>query len=146
LFIGGALFGIMVVSCGFAIMQSVANGEDRVSEWPIFDPMETLGEMVVVLAAIAFAAGPAWTPGIYLFQGGLVTVAMSMISLYLLFPVVLLSMLDEQSILSPFSADVTKSVMRAADQWGAAYLCSGILFFVIFMLLMISSVSPPTLG
>lgn len=146
LFIGGALFGIMVVSCGFAIMQSVANGEDRVSEWPIFDPMETLGEMVVVLAAIAFAAGPAWTLGIYLFQGGLVTVAMSMISLYLLFPVVLLSMLDEQSILSPFSADVTKSVMRAADQWGAAYLCSGILFFVIFMLLMISSVSPPTLG
>jgi len=146
MFIGGALFGIMVVSCGFAIMQSVANGEDRVSEWPIFDPMETLGEMVVALAAIAFAAGPAWALGIYLFQGGLVTVAMSMISLYLLFPVVLLSMLDEQSILSPFSADVTKSVMRAADQWGAAYLCSGILFFVIFLLFMISSVSPPTLG
>lgn len=146
LFIGGALFGIMVVSCGFAIMQSVANGENRVSEWPIFDPMETLGEMVVVLAAIAFSAGPAWALGIYLFQGGLVTVAMSMISLYLLFPVVLLSMLDEQSILSPFSADVTKSVMRAADQWGAAYLCSGALFFAIFMLLMISSVSPPTLG
>src|SRR5690606_22772190 len=102
LFIGGAILATAVISCGFAILQSVGSGEPRVSEWPIFDRMEAIGEVVLTIAAIAVAAGPALLLGMYWFNGGLVTVAMAMLSLYVLFPVVILSMLDEQSILTPF--------------------------------------------
>jgi len=146
LFAGGAIFGALVIANGFAILQSVANGEDAVSEWPLFDPMAWIGQMVIALASVGVAAGPIWMVTNYIFQGGLITVAMTMISLYLLYPVVLLSMLDEESILVPFSTDVTKSVMRAPDQWGAAYLASGILFFGMFLMFMIASVSGLLVG
>ena len=146
LFAGGSVFGMIVVACGFAILQAVANGENRVSEWPVFDPMEWVGQLLVAIAAAGVAAGPVWMITHYLFQGGLITVATTMMSLYLLYPVVLMSMLDEQSVLVPFSADVTKSVVRAPDQWGAAYLASGILFAALFFGFMIASVSPPMFG
>jgi hypothetical protein len=146
LFAGGAIFGALVIANGFAILQSVANGENEVSEWPLFDPMAWLGQMVIAIASVGVAAGPIWAVTNYLFQGGLITVAMTMISLYLLYPIVLLSMLDEESILVPFSTDVTKSVMRAPDQWGAAYLASGILFFAMFLMFMVASVSGPLVG
>jgi DNA-directed RNA polymerase subunit M/transcription elongation factor TFIIS len=146
LFAGGAVFGMIVVACGFAILQAVANGEERVSEWPVFDPMEWVGQLLVAIAAVGVAAGPVWMITHYLFQGGLITVATTMLSLYVLYPIVLMSMMDEQSILVPFSADVTKSVVRAPDQWGAAYLASGILFAAMFFLFMIASVSPPIGG
>lgn len=149
LFAGGAIFGALLVANGFAILQAVANGESEVSEWPLFDPMAWIGQMVIAIASVGVAAGPIWMVTHYIFQGGLVTVAMTMISLYLLYPIVLLSMLDEESILVPFSTDVTKSVMRAPDQWGAAYLASGILFFGMFLMFMIASVtggSSPRLG
>ncbi len=146
LFAGGAIFGALVIANGFAILQSVANGENAVSEWPLFDPMAWLGQMVIAIASVGVAAGPIWMVTHYIFQGGLVTVAMTMISLYLLYPIVLLSMLDEESILVPFSTDVTKSVMRAPDQWGAAYLASGILFFGMFLMFMIANVSGLLVG
>jgi len=146
LFAAGAVFGALVIACGFAILQSVANGEDRVSEWPLFDPMAWLGQLFVAIASVGVAAGPVWMVTHFIFQGGLITVATSMISLYLLYPVVLLSMLDEESIFVPFSTDVSKSVMRAPDQWGAAYLASGILFAGMFLLFMIASVSSPVVG
>jgi len=146
LFAGGAIFGALVIANGFAILQSVANGEGKVSEWPLFDPMAWLGQLIIAVAAVGVAAGPIWAITNFFFQGGLITVATSMISLYLLYPIVLLSMLDEESILVPFSTDVTKSVMRAPDQWGAAYLASGVLFFGMFLMFMIASVSSPITG
>ncbi len=54
----GLFFGALVVSCGFAILQSVANGEKQVSEWPILDPSSWLGELVVAIAAAAIVARP----------------------------------------------------------------------------------------
>lgn len=146
LFAVGAIFGALVIANGFAILQSVANGENEVSEWPLFDPMAWLGQMVIAVASVGVAAGPIWAVTNYLFGGGLITVAMTMMSLYALYPVVLLSMLDEESILVPFSTDVTKSVMQTPDQWGAAYLASGILFFGMFLMFMIASVSSPLVG
>lgn len=146
LFAGGAIFGALVIANGFAILQSVANGENEVSEWPLFDPMAWLGQMVIAIASVGVAAGPIWAVTNYVFAGGLITVAMTMMSLYALYPIVLLSMLDEESILVPFSTDVTKSVMRAPDQWGAAYLASGILFFGMFLMFMIASVSGLLVG
>jgi len=144
LFAGGILFAAICVANGFAILQSVANGEKKVSEWPIIDVFAWIGPLLIGLSAVAVAAGPVWFLGQWMFGSSLATVAISMISLYLLYPFVLLSMLDEGSVFTPFSVEVSKSVTRSAEQWGGLYLSSAILFFVLFvMYLTTAAMSPP---
>lgn len=140
------VFTALVVACGFAILQSVANGEEKVSEWPVFDPMEWLGQIFVAICATAVAAGPIALLAHFFSPGGLATVALAMFSLYLLYPIVLMSMLDEQSVFVPFSADVSKSVMRAPDQWGAAYLASAGLFAVMFFAYLFATICSAVVG
>lgn len=146
LYAGAAIYGALVIACGFAVLQAVANGEQEVSEWPVFDPMEWLGQLALSICAAALAAGPALLLAHLLFPAGLATVAMGMLGLFVFYPIVLLSMLDEQSVMVPFSTDISKSMMRSPDQWGAAYLASGILFFAMFVAYMFSSVVPPLAG
>lgn len=146
MFAVGLVFAALVVACGFAILQSVANGEEKVSEWPVFDPMEWLGQIIVAICAVAVAAGPVALLAHFFSPGGLATVALAMFSLYLLYPIVLMSMLDEQSIFVPFSADVSKSVMRAPDQWGAAYLASAGLFAAMFFAYLFATICSAVFG
>ncbi len=144
LIIGGAILGGVVVSCGFAILQSVANQEDSVSEWPVFDPFAWMGQLVVALAAAGVAFVPAWLACSMVFEPGLMTIAFTMFSVYTLFPFVLLSMLDMGSPFVPFSAEVARSVTKCQESWGGFYFSSGLLFVCLFLLLaMLSAMAPP---
>jgi len=138
MFGAGIIFGALVVAHGFAILQSISNGEKEVSEWPVADFWAWIGPLIVAASAIGVAAGPIWLLGQYFFGLTLKTVSLAMISLYILYPFVLLSMLNEQSVLVPFSVDVSKSVTRSSDQWGGLYLSSGLLFFVVFMIYLVA--------
>lgn len=133
----------LVLANAFAVLQAVANGQDKVEEWPTFDPMAWLGNLLLAVAAIAIAAGPVFGIAQLLFAAGPLTIALAMLSLYVLFPIVLLSMLDEGSVFVPFSADVTKSIALVPGQWGAAYFSSGGLFLLLFFLYLVSGVCPP---
>lgn len=135
LMIGGGILGGIVVSCGFAILQSVANQEDAVTEWPVFDPFAWFGQLFVALAAAGVAVVPVWVLSNWLLGGGLLSIAMTMFSVYALFPFILLSMLDMESPLVPFSAEVARSVSKCQEAWGGFYLSSGLLFAGLFLLL-----------
>lgn len=135
LMIGGGILGGIVVSCGFAILQSVANQEDAVTEWPVFDPFAWLGQLIVAVAAAGVAVVPVWVLSNWLLGGGLLSTAMTMFSVYALFPFVLLSMLDMGSPLVPFSAEVARSVSKCQEAWGGFYFSSGLLFAGLFLLL-----------
>lgn len=139
LFAGGLMFAAIVVAHGFAILQSVANGERRVSEWPSIDFWEWIGPLFVAVAAVAVSAGPVWVVAQYFRGSTLPTVALTMLSLYFLYPVVLLSMLDEQTVFAPFSANISKSVVRSSEHWGSLYLSSALVFFILFLVFMIAS-------
>jgi len=146
MFAGGIVFAALVVACGFAILQSVANGEESVSEWPVFDPLEWFGQVAVAMSAGVVAAGPIWMVAKLFGIGGMMAFALAMFSLYLLYPIVLMSMLDEQSVFVPFSTDVSKSIVRAPDQWGAAYLASTALFGGLFFAYLFASACTPLTG
>lgn len=146
MFAAGMVFAALVVACGFAVLQSVANGEERVSEWPVFDPFEWFGQVAVAFCAAAVAAGPVWLLARFVGITGLAGVFMAMFALFALYPIILMSMLDEQSVFVPFSTDVSKSIVRAPDQWGAAYLSSAALFGGMFMVYLVASVSAPLTG
>ncbi len=143
LYAGGILFAGVLIAHGFAILQSVANGEKRVSEWPAVDFWEWMGPLFVAVSAVVVAAGPILAISQFFWGNSLMTVALAMMSLYLLYPFVLLSMLDEQSVFVPFSADISKSVTRSSEHWGLLYLSSGILFFGLFLFFMATSVMSP---
>jgi ribosomal protein S27E len=146
MFVAGGLLGAIIIAHGFAIMQALANGEKQVSEWPVVDFFAWVGPLFTAAAAVGVAAGPVWFVITYFFGPSLITVFMTMSSLYILYPFVLLSMLDEQSVFMPFSAEVSKSVTRASDQWGLAYLSSALLFAGCFFIFFACSVMPPVVG
>lgn len=129
----GVVFGAAVISSAFAILQAVANHEQRVKDWPIFDPPTWLGELLFALAAAAVVAVPMAVLS-HLLQLGLLGVAMTMFAIYALFPFVLLSMMDLNTAWQPFSAEVARSVTRCEDAWGGVYLTSAMLFGIVFLI------------
>ncbi|MEM8910392.1 MAG: hypothetical protein AAGC97_01390 [Planctomycetota bacterium] len=140
----GIFFAAMVLACGFTILQSVANDEDGVTDWPLtLEPMEWLAPMVFCFAAVGLVGGPAWFLASMPFGQGLTTVFLTMASIFILFPFVLLSMLDMQNILVPFSPEVGRSITRCEEAWGSFYFSAGILFFGTFMGFAVGSLSSP---
>ncbi|WP_164102747.1 hypothetical protein [Candidatus Laterigemmans baculatus] len=128
------VYGSLVVACGFSILESVAGGQRRVDEWPVFNPAEWIGHALIALAAIALSGLPGAVLGYPVFGPHLGSVALVMFSIYLLFPYVLLSMLDNGTPFMPVSGEVTKSVTRCKDAWGSLYFSSMLLFFFQFVL------------
>ena len=63
----------------------------------------------------------------------LLSVAITMLSIYVFFPFVLLSMLDMNSAFVPFSGEVARSVTKCEDAWGGFYFSSGLLFVGLFL-------------
>ncbi len=143
LFAAGMFFGAIVLACGFTIMQSIANEEETVDEWPItLEPMEWIAPSVFCFAAAGLAYGPGFFIGYMTFGNSLTTVCMAMISTFLIFPFVLLSMLDMQTVFMPFSPDVGRSVTRCEEAWGGFYFSSGLVFFFTFLIFTIASLFP----
>ncbi len=142
LIIGGFLLTGVLVADGFAILEAVANDEKEVSEWPLFDLFAWLGPLFTALAAAIVAAVPLGLP-MNLMAPGLLAVGATMLSVYLLYPFVLLSMLDSESIMQPFSASVSKSVTRSGEHWMTMYTASGFLFFALFVIYVVSASMPP---
>lgn len=146
LFPAGFFLGAIVVSCGFAILQSVANEEKTVSEWPVFDPMGWIGQLFVAVAAALVAAVPAWAVATLVFQSSLTSAAITMLSVYAIFPFVVLSMLDMGSPFVPFSAEVARSVTKCEEAWGGFYFSSGVLFVGLFLVFAVTSTMSAPLG
>jgi len=138
-----AFFWAFVFACGFSIMESVSNNAKRVSEWPYMDPSEWFGQMATVVSAAMLCVGPPLLLALFVLGLSPLSVMMMMFALFLLFPFVLMSMLDSGSVFVPFSAEVTKSVTRCQEQWGVLYLSSGLLFVGMFVFYLICFFLPP---
>ena len=133
LMIGGIFFAALVVIYGFAIMQSIANQNDSVSAWPEADPGAWADDLVFAISAAAMAGGPIWLLITIVGGASMLGFAATLLSIFALFPFIILSMLDMRSIFVPFSPEVARSVSKSQEPWGALYLSSGLLFFALFM-------------
>ena len=128
----GLLGATLTISCGFAILNSVANEMERVEDWPVVDPPSWFESLSFVVAAAAIAVGPAYIVSMLFHAEPIITIGFVLFAIYMTFPFLLLSMLDMQSITTPFSQDVAKSVTRCQEDWGAFYFSSGFLFAMLF--------------
>jgi hypothetical protein len=142
-----ALLGVtLTVSCGFAIMIGVSNQHDRIEDWPTADPAGWFEPLFFVVVATAIAVGPPYAAATLLGAPPVITVGLVMFCVYAAFPVVVLSMLDLQSVTSPFSPDVAKSVTRCQEDWGAFYLSAAALFVGLYGYFLFFAGSPKTIA
>lgn len=137
------LYSAFVLVCAFAILEAVAGGERRVEDWPIFSPVDWFGPCITTLVALALSALPGVVLAVGIFGNSMASVALILFSIYLMFPFVLLSMLDNGSVLLPASADVTRSVTRCTEAWGTTYFSAALLFFFYFLSLVMLIFAPP---
>ncbi len=139
LFPGGVVLGLLTVSCGIAILLAAANDEPQVTEWPTLDIFGWLEHLILVGSAAALVALPCWFLSTLILGPHLLAVALTMFSIYLLFPFVLLSMLDMNSVFVPFSSELARSVTKCEEAWGGFYFSSGLLFAGTFLVFSFSS-------
>ncbi|WP_149495968.1 zinc ribbon domain-containing protein [Roseiconus lacunae] len=147
IFVPLALLGItLTVSCGFAVLFSVANDADRVEDWPTVDPAAWFETLWLVIAATAISVGPAYVISTLVSAPPILVISLVMFCVYAVFPIVLLSMLDMQTVTMPFSADVSKSLTRCQDDWGIFYFSTGVLFAALFGYFVFAPQSPMGIG
>lgn len=128
------IVGALISACAFAVLLSVANQENGVQSWPVFEPMEWLSQLFLVSAAVAVPLIPVAAIVGAVFGASIpLLLVVGLLAVYLLFPFVLLSMMDMNSPFVPFSAEVARSVTRSQEAWGGLYFSSGILFFAFLL-------------
>ncbi len=129
----GAGIGIPLMSAlltnGLAVLESSANRLKRVQEWPMFNPVEWFGEIACVVVAFLLAALPGGLLALlvqYFGGGRVMMLGAYLISVWLFFPPLLLSMLDLQSFFRPYSKEVYQSFQSRGEAWGACYMMTAL--------------------
>lgn len=131
----------LVMTCGLAIIQSVGNGHETVEDWPTIDLYAWLESSLVVGAALICAITPSLFLATLFFADTLVTIGLMLIGAHLVFPFVVLSMLDSQSVLVPVSLDVIKSYKRSGLECRRFYSAAGA---VLALPILYFGFAPPT--
>ena len=128
------LGGILIIA--MSILSTVANQLNRIQEWPFGKIGESMGELVVLFAAMVLASIPGGIAGTALstlMDSYLGTVFGTLASMWALLPFFLLSMADTNSMMEPFSKSVFDSMKTRVDAWGAMYFQTMLAVFCIFV-------------
>ncbi|MEM6471723.1 MAG: hypothetical protein AAF802_19335 [Planctomycetota bacterium] len=136
----------MTVCCAFAILYAVANQHEQVDDWPVLDPAAWMENIVLVLAATGIAVGPASMVVALLGAPAYVGIAFVFLFIFVGFAPILLSMLDGQSITTPFSPAIGRSITRCQDDWGAFYFSSGLAFLILYVYFFFCDYSPSAIA
>ncbi|MCY2984916.1 MAG: hypothetical protein NTY15_14935 [Planctomycetota bacterium] len=142
---GVPIFGAICM-CGIAILTMAANRASRVSEWPFMRMSESIGECVMVLAAVIASSIPGGMLGAVfrsLNAHPMISFAFLMLGIWALTPILLLCMIDTSSIFQPYSKAVFQSIKSRAEAWGAMYMQTGMAFAAFFMLMLLTGTAPP---
>ena len=121
----GILFALPMLSGGLALIESVANKQKFVREIPAFNIFDNVADLLVIAAAFFAAIIPGFMLGVVISgedSGFMFQVCGMVVSGFFLFPVLLLSMLDNGSVFAPVSNSVIRSFLDATEAWGGYYL------------------------
>jgi DNA-directed RNA polymerase subunit M/transcription elongation factor TFIIS len=118
--------GAVIFGTCLNIVQHTADGNERIADWPEFAPGDRVFESLSAWMAVFYSM----TPGMILemvlgFPGGWFWLVLGL-SVYLLFPVVQLSILESGSLATPFSQEVLKSMREESLLWITYYVFTGL--------------------
>jgi hypothetical protein len=132
-------------ACGAAVMEAAANKRRRITQWPLFSPGDWISDSLPVVVACFLALAPGGLLGSLLLpaSGGLILSLLPvLLSFWLLLPIFLISMLDNQSITAPLSGRVLSSFSKHSEAWGSYYFKSALVGFLGFIVLSLATTSP----
>ncbi|RMF40452.1 MAG: hypothetical protein D6753_11695 [Planctomycetota bacterium] len=118
------LFALPMFSGGLLLIESVANKQPRLEALPSFNMFDNFAELMVLSVSLATSAAPGFILGGLLGGEAAIYARLigSMLSSVLLFPIILLSMLEGGSLMSVVTSNVLQSLAKAPQAWGAYYL------------------------
>lgn len=113
-----------------AVVVDTAAGNKQVENWPEGPMADWLFNALYVINAAAVSvlpgAGLRWLLG----SQGLGTGPVMELSAFVLFPIVLLSMLERGSAMSPYSPAILQSLRTTFWTWGLFYLATGLFLLI----------------
>jgi ssDNA-binding Zn-finger/Zn-ribbon topoisomerase 1 len=115
-----------------AILDDTSEGLDRVENWPEGNVFGGLRAALLIFYGLVLSLVPAGA--ICSVIGGFVEgswLVIPPLSVLLLFPLFLLSMLEADSALEPFSSDVWQSLSEAREAWIGMYVISGVIWGLV---------------
>lgn len=142
---GIPIFGAICM-CGIGILTMAANRASRVAEWPFMKMSESIGECMMVLAAVMVASIPGGMIGaVFRSMNAHPTIpfAFIMLGIWAITPILLLCLIDTSSIFQPYSKAVFQSIKSRAEPWGAMYMQTGMAFGSFFTLMALTGTVPP---
>ena len=140
------LMGVPLLSItlanGIAVLEASGNKLKRIASWPIFNPTEAMSEIIVAIAAFVASVlpgGAASWAGSWIGLTADIGMGVVLLIAVALYPVVLLGMLDNQSVTEPYSSAVIGSMREKSDAWGAMYLLTGLAIGLVFILYLVAA-------
>lgn len=115
----------LAMTCGLALIQSIANAEKNVEEWPTIDLYAWLESCLIVGSALVCSVTPSLFLATLVTAETLVTVSLMLVGAHLLFPFFILSILETQSVFAPVSLDVAQSWKRCWKECRQFYVLAG---------------------
>jgi hypothetical protein len=114
----------MLSGC-LALIEAVANKQRFTTEIPAFNIFDNFADLLVLIASFIASIVPGFIIGSLV--GGDDTYALwgplgMVVSGCALFPIFLLSMMDNGSLFNPISQSVVRSLTEASEAWGGYYL------------------------
>ena len=122
-------FAAASAACGLALIKGTSAGLQKIERWPGIQVLAWGSEVFRVVHAAVLAALPGIALGIalgYLGITGIILFA-GAASFWLLFPPILLSMIESNSAFAPFSRDVWNDMGYHAAPWQLAYLITSLI-------------------
>ncbi len=133
----GLLFALPMLSGGLLLIEAAANKQRYIREIPAFTIFDNFADLLVIGLALSAALIPGYLTGSFFAGDGssAVTIRIGgmLASGFLLFPIFLLGMMDNGSVVNPISGSVMRSIGAAAESWGGYYLKNGIAYGFIFV-------------
>lgn len=132
-------------ACAVAILAESSEGNSHIHEWPSTNPTDWMMETMVVLLALGAAGLPGGGAAFLLNVPAPVATGMSLVSIWLCFPITLLSSLEGASPFSLLMPGVLGSLFRFGPSWVQFYILSGLLLTVVAGgIALVLSISPAT--
>lgn len=138
LFVGTGVSGLLVLLTAstnmLCVLRETSEGRDRIENWPGFNVLESAGDLLYVAASLFYSVLPGFLLG-SLFRSVIdsywpLGIAIG-ISIYGLFPILLLSGLESGVPFFPVSTVVQGSLIRNSSAWLTFYLLSAPLALLV---------------
>jgi hypothetical protein len=117
----GTILTVAASGVLLSVLQDSAAGNSRIENWPDAVWLDWIGDSFYLIVSGVFSAGiglaVVWVCG----QMGVRTWVPLVVCPFVFFPVLLLSTLETQSPLLPFSPIVLRSMLRSWSTWAAFY-------------------------